>query len=68
MQKTAPYFTKREAQGEASAAVVSLFDLERLAEDWVVDSEYRNHSPRTIEAKRHIAEKLLWFLQHRDFE
>jgi hypothetical protein len=59
MQKTAPAFTN------SSSAVLSLSvaDLEAHGRDWLFDCEYRQHSARTIESRKFLIEKLVWFLR-----
>lgn len=67
MQNTAPYFTPRKPTSSSIYATISVAELTRHAQDWLYDGEYRNHSPRTIEAKRDVVKKLLWFLEHRQY-
>jgi len=59
MQKTASDFTKNEITKTAQSAPIPVKLLERHAQDWLFESEYRNHSPRTIEGKRDVCNKLL---------
>jgi hypothetical protein len=75
--KTALYFkeTKASAQGftesnstssaippgGSSAVSLEVAELERHAQDWLFDGEYRNHSQATITGKRDVVKKLLWF-------
>lgn len=39
--------------------------LMRLVEDWLADCQIRQHSSRTIELRRMLAGRLLWFLEKR---
>lgn len=39
-------------------------ELPRHVEDWLLDCDYRQHSSRTIETRRVVTDKLLWFLLH----
>ena len=48
-------------------AGLSTLDLERLAQDYLLDCDYRLQSPRTIETRRIFIQNLLWFLKKRDF-
>ncbi len=44
-------------------------DLKRHIQDWLFDCDYRQHSARTIETRRVVTDKLLWFLhqeQHKN--
>ena len=68
MQKTALYFKETEAQIDTPFPAISLEKLERHAEDWLFDGEYRNHAPTTIDGKRNIMKKLLWFLRAKGFQ
>lgn len=42
--------------------------LEKACDEWLLDCEYRFHSPRTLETRRVLLKNLLWFLDHRKFE
>jgi hypothetical protein len=61
MTKTAPRSTKTEAS-------LLLSDLATHAQGWILDGEIRQLSRRTIEARRFLVEKLLWFLHQRECE
>lgn len=41
---------------------IALPELLRLGEGWLLDCEYRQHSPRTLEERREILARLEWFL------
>jgi site-specific recombinase XerD len=38
----------------------------RLVEDWLADCQIRQHSARTLELRRMLAERLLWFLEEQN--
>jgi integrase/recombinase XerD len=61
MQNTAPRFTKT---GEA----ITIPELDARAAGWLDDGEFRQLSARTLEARRDLVGKLLWFLRHREAE
>jgi integrase/recombinase XerD len=42
--------------------------LEEQAAGWLDDGKYRQLSPRTLEARRDLVSKLLWFLRQREAE
>jgi prepilin-type processing-associated H-X9-DG protein len=44
-----------------SANSLSLYEFERALDDWISDGEFQRLSERTIEQRRFIAEKLIWF-------
>lgn len=46
---------------------ISVADLARYAEGWLLDGEIRQHSKATIGTRRIIVEKLLWFLRRREY-
>lgn len=43
-------------------------DLYRLANDWLLDGQFRLHSPSTVATRRVFIKNLLWFLERRGFE
>lgn len=45
---------------------LSISALENAMEEWLLDCEYRLHSPRTLETRRSFLKNLLWFLRHRN--
>ena len=67
MQKTAPYFPGAPASLHPITTQITVSDLERGAQDWLFDAEYRNHSPRTIQEKKEFTQKLLWFLDKKGY-
>jgi len=46
---------------------ISATDLPRLANDWLLDCDYRMHSPQTIKTRRVFLNSLAWFLDHRQY-
>lgn len=50
-----------------ASASLSTVDLERYANDYLRDCDYRMQSPRTIETRRIFIQNLIWFLRKRDF-
>ena len=46
----------------SSDAALSLPDLRRYADGWVLDCKYRQLSPRTVDTRQETTDKLLWFL------
>lgn len=67
MKKTALYFSETKASNPVENNAISIADLERYAQDWLFDGEYRNHSRNTIDGKRDFVQKLLWFHNHRGY-
>ena len=62
MQKTALRYAKNDAS-------VSLPQLRRYADGWLLDGEIRQHSQQTLATRKIITSKLIWFLeqkQHQD--
>jgi integrase/recombinase XerD len=58
------------AECEGSPVVVSsqgilLSELEIAVEGWLLDCDIRQHSGRTLEARRALTTKLLWFLRYK---
>ncbi len=41
--------------------------LEKAYDEWLLECEYRFHSPRTLETRRVLLKNLVWFLNHRRF-
>jgi site-specific recombinase XerD len=48
--------------------VMATAALERASEEWLLDCEYRLHSPRTLDTRRIFLKNLRWFLAHRGYE
>src|SRR2546428_297012 len=59
MGKTAPRFQK-------TGTSISTADLERHAQDWLLDGQIRQLSKRTLEARSFLVQKLVWFLKQRE--
>jgi site-specific recombinase XerD len=58
MQNLPPSFT-------ISDPALDVSKLERYAEGWLLSGDISQHSHRTLEARRDIVNKLLWFLRHK---
>jgi hypothetical protein len=56
-----------ESFGSRSAAIATS-KLEGLARDYLLDCDYRMQSPATIATRRVFLERLVWFLQHRQYQ
>ena len=50
-----------------SAVSLSVPDLSHLASDWLLDGQFRLHSPSTVATRRVFIKNLLWFLKERNF-
>lgn len=61
MHNSPPSFTD-------SDLAIGVTDLRRFAEGWLVTGEIDQHSSRTLEARRFVAHKLLWFLRQREYD
>lgn len=51
-----------------TAASLAVPDLSRLANDWLLDGQFRLHSPCTIATRRVFIKNLLWFLKKHNFQ
>jgi site-specific recombinase XerD len=49
-----------------TAVSLSVPDLSRLANDWLLDGQFRLHSPNTVATRRVFIKNLLWFLKERN--
>jgi site-specific recombinase XerC len=47
---------------------IGINDLRRFIKGWILDGEYRQLSPRTLELRRHFLNKLVWWLENEGFE
>lgn len=47
---------------------LSVDEFERLANDYLLDCDYRLQSPRTVATRRIFIQNLLWFLRHRNYK
>jgi site-specific recombinase XerD len=52
----------------ASDDQITVIGLSHHIEDWLIDCEGANHSPRTVGARRMAMDQLLWFLNQRQYE
>jgi hypothetical protein len=52
---------------QISESAFAVSDLERYAEGWLLSGEISQHSERTLETRRAIIRRLLWFLRRRCF-
>lgn len=59
MPKTAPRFKNSDQR-------IHMAELVSAAEGWLLDGEIRQHSKRTLEARRSIIDKLIWFLRSKE--
>lgn len=46
-------------------AALAIGELQRFVDGWILDSEYRQLSPSTMEIRRGITYRLMWFLDHK---
>lgn len=60
MQKTALPFTVSETP-------LSVLELSRHIEDWLIEGQIGQHSPKTIAARRLTMDKFLWFLNKQEY-
>src|SRR5262249_38931465 len=56
MQNLPPSFTKSDSALDVSR-------LERFAEGWLLSGDIDQHSRRTLDARRDVVNKLLWYLR-----
>jgi len=71
MKKREPVYAKSKARGNATLATsngpiqdaVTVADITGHLQDWLMDGQFRQHSPRTRECRENLQQKLLWFLQ-----
>lgn len=60
MRKTAPVNT--------SSTELTIDHLERLIRGWILDGEIRQFTARTLEERREVTGKFLWFLRREEFQ
>ncbi|HVF10817.1 MAG TPA: tyrosine-type recombinase/integrase, partial [Abditibacteriaceae bacterium] len=65
MFKRHPEFGK-SVEGQKPASL-SIPDLERCAQDWLFEGEFRSHSHKTIDNRRMFVKNLLRFLKQNEF-
>ena len=58
---------QKNREGKTTTCI-SLSDLERFAQDWIFEGEFRAHSHHTLETRRVFTKNLLWFLKHNGFD
>ena len=46
---------------------ITVRELSRAAEGWLLDGEIRQHSQRTVDSRRDIVAKLVWFLNSQEY-
>lgn len=59
---------ERALVSTSPASSVSVVDLEQYIEEWLIDCDCKQHSPRTNDTRRIFTKNLLWFLRHRGFD
>jgi integrase/recombinase XerC/integrase/recombinase XerD len=67
MQHKTLYFPKKAIQ-KANRDTIFVTELRRSIDDWLYDAEYRQQSKNTIDGKRLVCDKLLWFLEQQRHE
>ena len=60
MMKRAPLLAK-------TGVSIPVDDLAMYAQDWLLDGEVRQLSSRTVDSRRDLVQKFLWFLQREGF-
>ena len=59
MQNRPPRYTKTDAS-------IGTSELARAAQGWLLDCEIRQHSNRTLDSRKSIVDKLIWFLKQNE--
>lgn len=69
VRTSARYFLSRKTSpGHPPARnYLPVVELPKAIEDWLLDCEYRSHSPETITTRRTFFKTLRWFLEHRGY-
>ena len=49
---------------ETPTKAISIADLTSMSEDWIADAICRQHSQQTIDSRRHIIGKFVWWLHN----
>jgi site-specific recombinase XerD len=57
----------KRAPVSVSAKELTISDWQDLAQGWIDDGDLRQLSPRTLEERRRVTDKLLWFLRDREY-
>lgn len=65
MKKKSASFSGSE---KTPRSAVPVRELRAAVEGWLIDSESRRLSPATVEGRRIVTEKLLWFLEHHGYQ
>jgi integrase len=52
----------------AAAGAIATPLVERFAQDYLLDCDYRLHSPKTVAIRRIFLKNLVWFLHHRNHQ
>lgn len=60
MQKTVPPFT-------ISENLISVQEVPRYIEDWLINSSISQHSPRAINERKDALNKFVWFLNENEY-
>lgn len=73
MKITAPAFTNSVSAHHSSTTPVStscealsLQEVSQFLQDWLYEGQFSFHSPRTTEFRRHVGDKLIWFLKEQN--
>lgn len=61
MKNSALSFTKSDPR-------ISVSELERQAEGWLLAGDIDQHSPATLTIRRDLIHKLVWFLRYKEFD
>lgn len=65
MPHTAPYFVRNaNRKPRTHQETLTFSEVCNLADAWILDGETAQRSPRTIEERKALREKLIWFLNH----
>ena len=57
---------QKKAHRFRTSETITIASLEEGCAQWLDDSDIRQHSPNTVDARRNLTEKLLWFLHQRE--
>jgi hypothetical protein len=57
----------RPSRSPKTDQFLSISDLERYGEGWVLDCKLRQLSPRTVATREDAVKKLLWFLSNKGY-
>jgi hypothetical protein len=65
MPHKAPAYTKHGVSNSPVSAAtesLSVAELTRQGEDWLLECRTNGHLPRALEFRRHVSDKLIWLL------